>query len=257
MREKPRAPRSVREGGLRSVSGIEPSTITPEDLIAYIDGEAPPRVVERIESDPALAAEAREYARVQNQLRVRLHRFDCPPPERLGEYDLGLLAPAERTRIAAHLRDCPHCTAELAMLRAFLATEPDIPPVGAIERVRRLVATLLPPPPLLSPHARLRGADDATARTYQADDVTITLDLGSPVRRGLTSLVGLIWRDDADPETIAGSAVILTDTDGTMHTTAIDELGNFTFDDISPGTYHLEVTLGNDRIAIEGIPIGQ
>ena len=92
------------------------------------------------------------------------------------------------------------------MLRDFLATEDDAPPVGAVERMRRIVATLLPPPPLASPYASLRGAADATTRTYQAGDVTITLDLGAPVRRGRTSLVGLIWREGDDPETIAGSA---------------------------------------------------
>jgi hypothetical protein len=238
------------------VSGANHGAITPEELIAFVDGEAPAPVGEAIRSDPTLRAAADGYARAQRHLRDHLYRFECPSPQLLGEYDLGLLAPAERTRIAAHLVACPRCAAELRMLRDFLAMEDDAPPVGAVERLRRIVATLLPPPPLTSPHASLRGAADAAARTYQAGDVTITLDLGAPVRRGRTSLVGLIWREGDDPETIAGSVVALTRDDGTTETTEIDDVGNFAFDEISPGAYQLEVTLGDDTITIEGLPLG-
>lgn len=239
------------------MAGANHGAVTPEDLIAFVDGEASGTVGEAIAADPALRAAADAYRRTQHRLQRQLYRFDCPSPQMLGEYDLGLLAPAERTRIAAHVAACPRCAAELRMLRDFLAMEEDAPPVGAVGRIRRLVATLLPPPPLLSPHASLRGADDATARTYQAGDVTITLDLGAPVRRGRTSLTGLIWREGGDPETITGSPVVLMGGDHAPETTQIDDIGNFTFDDIIPGAYHLEVTLGNDIITIEGIPIGQ
>lgn len=237
------------------MAGANHGAVTPEDLIAFVDGEASGPVGEAIESDPTLRAAADAYRRTQHHLQRYLYRFDCPSPRALGEYDLGLLAPAERTRIAAHVVACPHCTAELRMLRDFMAVED--PPVGATGRLRRLVATLLPPPPLASPYASLRGADDATARTYQAGDVTITFDIGMPVRRGRTSLTGLIWRESGDPETMTGSSVVLMGGDRATETTEIDDVGNFTFDDIIPGTYHLEVTLGDDLITIEGIPIGQ
>ncbi|MDQ6834159.1 MAG: hypothetical protein M3008_12230, partial [Chloroflexota bacterium] len=177
-------------------------------------------------------------------------------PHLLGEYDLGLLAPAERTRIAAHVVDCPRCTAEVRMLRDFMASADAVPPVGAVERVRRIVATLLPPPPRISPYANMRGADDATTRTYQAGDVTLTLDTGAPVWRGRTSLMGLIWRDGDDLTAIAGSTVTLL-RDGESAQTTIDEVGNFAFDDITPGTYRLEVSLGDDLITIEGVSIGR
>ncbi len=238
-------------------NGANPGAITPEDLIAFVDGEASERVSERIAADPTARAAADAYAHAQHRLQDSLYRFACPSPQALGEYDLGLLAAVERTRIAAHVVECPLCAAELRTLRDFLAVEDDAPPVGAVERMRRLVATLLPPPPRTSPYANLRGADDAMARTYQAGDVTITLDLGAPVRRGRTSLVGLIWRNGDDPETIADSAVVLIDENSGTQTTAIDDVGNFAFDDIIPGAYQLEVTLGDDHITIEGVSIGQ
>ena len=231
--------------------------VTSDDLIAYGDGEATREIGERIASDPTLRAAADAYARDQRRLRDRLYRFACPSPLVLGEYDLGLLDPVERTRVAAHVGECPRCAAELRTLRDFLATADDAPPVGAIGRMRRIIAAVLPPPPRTSPYASLRGADDATTRTYQAGDVTINLDLGTPVRRGRTTLVGLLWRNDDDPETIAGSAVVLTDGMDAGQATVIDEVGNFTFDDITPGTYQLEITLGDDIITIEGLIIGQ
>ncbi len=230
--------------------------ITPEDLIAFVDDEAPGHIGEAIRADPASRAAADSYAQSQRRLRERLYRFDCPSPQLLGEYDLGLLAPSERTRVAAHVVDCPRCTAEMRMLRDFMASADAATPVGAVERMRRIVATLLPPPPLVSPYASLRGADDATTRTYRAGDVTITLDMGAPVRRGRTSLIGLIWRDGDDLTAIAGSMVALL-RDGDSAQTTIDEVGNFAFDDTTPGTYRLEVTLGDDCITIEGVSIGQ
>lgn len=240
-----------------AMSGANPDAINPDDLVAFVDGEASESLKAQIASDPTLRAVADEYVRTQQHLQRRLYRFDCPSSLVLGEYDLGLLDPLERTRIAAHVVECPRCTAELRMLRDFLAIPDDAPPVATMERLRRIVATLLPPPPRTSPYASLRGADDATTRTYQAGDVTITLDLGAPVRRGRTNLVGLLWQNGDDPETIAGSAVALLDEQGGRQTTAIDDVGNFTFDDITPGAYQLEVTLGDDTITIEGLPIGQ
>jgi hypothetical protein len=240
-----------------AMSGANPDAINPDDLIAFIDGEASESIEAQVASDSMLRAVADAYARTQQHLQRQLYRFDCPSSLMLGEYDLGLLDPQARTRIAAHVVDCPHCTAELRMLRDFLAIPDDAPPVGAMERMRRIVATLLPPPPRTSPYASLRGADEATTRTYQAGDVTITLDLGAPVRRGRTSLVGLLWRNGDDPERTAGSTVTLIDDSGTTQTVEIDDVGNFTFDEITPGAYQLEVTLGDDTITIEGLPIGQ
>src|SRR5512141_3070774 len=98
-----------------------PEAVTPEDIVAYVDGDAPPRVVEHIRSCPSCRAEARQYAQVQGRLHQALHRFDCPTPLALGEYNLGLVSAEDRTHIAAHVLECPACADELRALRAFLA----------------------------------------------------------------------------------------------------------------------------------------
>ena len=53
------------------------------------------------------------------RLRQSLYRFDCPDAHTLGEYELDLLEPVERTRVAAHALDCGECTSELTVLRAL------------------------------------------------------------------------------------------------------------------------------------------
>jgi hypothetical protein len=54
---------------------------------------------------------------------------------------------------------------------------------------------------------------------------------------------------------IASRAVMLTDGHTSMN--EINAVGTFTFDDVIPGIYQLEVTLGDDCIPAEGFAIGQ
>jgi anti-sigma factor RsiW len=236
------------------VKRIHPGGVTSDDLIAFIDGEAPAEVVEHVRGCSTCGPLVGEYVETQSGLRARLRRFDCPPPHELGEYDLGLLGPEARTAVAAHVVDCPRCADELRQLRDFLQIGAPAP-VDPVARVRRLVAALLAPPGR-GAYAALRGADDATPATYAAGDVTITLEPVAGTRPGQAGLAGLAWREEAPPETLAGSIVVLVADDGTTRTTALDDLGNFAFDDIPPGTYHVEVALGDDTVAIEGLQIG-
>ena len=234
-------------------AGFGSGSITPEDLIAYADGEADAQIVARIEADPALAAMAADYGQSQRRLQRRLHRIHCPSPQTLGEYDLGLLPPELRTQVAAHIADCPRCTADVRMLRAFLADEPS-PAPNLAARARRLIATLLPPSRELA-GAQLRGAVDEASRSYRADDVMITLTVDTPAHRGRSNLVGLIWRDDASADMSPAGSVTITGA-GVTRAGTIDEFGNFAFDDMAPGTYQLEMALDDDRIAIEDFRIG-
>src|SRR5436309_1821070 len=185
------------------VNDSHPGAVSPEEMLAYIDGEAPPRVVEHLRSCPDCMAAARGYARVQRRLQRSLQRFDCPSPQRLGDYELDILAPEERTAVAGHVVECPRCTDELRTLRDFLALEIAAPPIGPLERARRLIAALVVPAPGAA-HARLRGAADTATQTYRAGDVTISVHTGPGARRGRGSIEGLAWRESGDTEGLAG-----------------------------------------------------
>src|ERR1051326_7235466 len=66
----------------------------------------------------ALGSGDTAHEALEQGLGRALYRFDCPDAHTLGEYDLDLLAPTERTRVAAHTLECDDCRAELQILRA-------------------------------------------------------------------------------------------------------------------------------------------
>jgi hypothetical protein len=89
--------------------------------MAYVDGDAPASVTAHVRGCPACAATAADLAWTQLRLRHAVARAGCPEPETLGEYELDLLAPGDRERVARHVRACARCDADLRLLRAFLA----------------------------------------------------------------------------------------------------------------------------------------
>ena len=233
-----------------------PEAVTPEEIVAYVDGDAPSRVVEHIRSCASCAEEAHRYARTQARLRAALHRFDCPSPLALGEYNLGLVSAEDRTRIASHVLECPTCAEELRALRAFLADEP-ASAIGVVGRLRRIVATLVTPRLGLAP-AAVRGAGDAGTRTYEAEDATISLSVTPGTRRGRYALVGLVlFERTAGHSPIRAEAHLSSSTEeSTTDSAEVDELGNFGFDDLTPGVYQIEIRVSDRSIVVEALHIG-
>ena len=235
-----------------------PGAITAEEILAYVDGEARAHVAAHLQTCPACAILAEEYDRLQRRLGQALRRFDCPSPQRLGDYALGLLAAGERTRVAAHVRDCPRCADELGQLREFLALEAVPPPVSPGERVRRFVARLVEREPSLA-YAGLRGAGSAATRAYRAEGITITVSVGPAAGSGAVSVDGWVWQEGGAPEALAGATVTLTALADPARSfvVAVEELGSFVFELVPPDTYRLDVALGDRVIAIEILPIGR
>ena len=238
---------------------IAPGEVTPEELLAYAHGEAPSRVVEHVRGCMHCAAEAGDYAWEQWRLASRLHRVTCPSPHALGEYELAVLSPEERTRVAAHARDCRRCADELHQLREFLADEPRVAGARLGLGIRRIIAALVAPPawPALAGYAAVRSAGSAPPRTYRAEDVTFAISVGSasPGTGGRASLAGLIGREGTALETIGGATVTLTAEDGAALTAEVDDFGGFAFDELPPGTHRLEVLLGDRLVTIEALSI--
>lgn len=245
-----------------SYTCVRPGIVSPDDLMAYLDHQARPEVVAHVASCPACAAQARRYARLDRQLRRRLHRVTCPPSQTLGDYQLDVLDPAERQIVAAHLLECSRCADELRTLRAYLADELPVEAPGPLETtlqaLRRVVATLVSPAPGLA-YAGLRGAAGAS-QTFRAGDVAVSIALGAPDRRGRSGISGLVTDESVATERAANHVVRLLvrgqPANRIVGTTAIDELGNFELDDVAPGTYLLEIDLDDQTIVIEDLPLG-
>jgi hypothetical protein len=187
---------------------------------------------------------------LEQQLRLTLYRFDCPDAQTLGEYELDMLDPVERTRIAAHAVDCDECTADLGELRSFLAKPTNVSePV--LQRARRIVAKLFTPPQPGLAYGGLRGNDDASTRVYQAGDVTITLGPGA----ASGSVLGLVVARDTPPASLEAHAVRLLNPLGAPANTQLDDLGNFEFDHVAAGMYSLEVDLPVGVVVIEELRV--
>ena len=69
----------------------EKSSITPEAILAYLDGADLPHVAAYLRTSPEGAMLAADYATVAGNLTRALYRHECPPTQHLGDYALALL----------------------------------------------------------------------------------------------------------------------------------------------------------------------
>jgi hypothetical protein len=233
------------------------------------------------------------YQRVELALTSKLYRWDCPPSQVLGEYQLGMLSKELTAAVNNHLAMCVLCAKEAATLTEFLAHDPlltervPVPSVsvqtssphnnhrsgqgtrGVLDRlgdlsrtgVRRIVATLLPPQPRF---AYQREISQATLwpRRYTAEDLSISIQVerGTSHRDAL-QLIGLVTRKGEALGVLQGTPVLLSAQDlgksfaGTQYMQSIDELGNFIFSSIAPATYTLELHLPESTVVIDQLPL--
>ncbi len=273
---------------------IEPGAIRDEELLAYLAGEnVRPLVKQHLARCQRCTSQLAAYKRIESALTSKLYRFDCPPNQVLGEYQLGMLSKELTAAVNNHLSICALCKAEVATLTEFLANEQVLaqPAVardmaaqtfspnnnhrsaqGAksiLERLqntantgaRRILATLLPPQP------RLAFQRDSTQvalwpRRYMAEDVSISVQVERDAsQRDSLQVIGFVTRQGKSLDMLQGTQVILTSQtaevshDGTQYTQQIDELGNFVFSSIAPTIYTLELQLPGSNIVIEQLPV--
>jgi hypothetical protein len=235
---------------------MQPSSTShpdPDDVLAYVDGDATPAVAAHIEGCDVCVQQADALEATQAGLTRLLYRFDCPKPLTLGEYALDLLDPEQRQQTAAHTLECEACAAELHEVRAYLAAEAPFRE-DVTGRIRRLVATLLSPAagprPLAA--AALRGAADSAARVYQADDLTISLSSGD----GPGHLLGVLIATSPEQTPPDGGQARLVASGGqTVASGPIDDLGNFEFEGLAPGVYLLELQMADALVIVEGLQV--
>jgi len=137
----------------------------------------------------------------ENRLTAALYRATCPDTAELGEYRLGMISGPRADSIAQHLRECPHCSREIAQLDAFLArVKPDLAYTTA-ERIKIWIARRVPdlsagvgsPAPAFA----LRGAkdDEAADRSlvFEAGDAQVMIEIqDEPGDTGRKAIIGLV-----------------------------------------------------------------
>ena len=272
----------------------KPGAIRDEELLAYLAGEnVRPFVVQHLAECQHCSSQMAAYQRVELALTSKLYRWDCPPSQVLGEYQLGLLSKELTAAVKNHLAMCVLCATEVVTLTEFLAHDPllteraPVPSVsvqtssphnnhrsgqgakGVLDRlsdrsragVRRIVATLLPPQPRF---AYQREISQATLwpRRYSAEDLSISIQVerGTSHRDAL-QLIGLVTRKGEALDVLQGTPVLLSaqdagkSFDGTQYMQSIDELGNFIFSSIAPATYTLELQFSESTVVIDQLPV--
>jgi len=214
-------------------------------------------------------------------LTSKLYRWDCPPNQVLGEYQLGLLSNDRATAVKTHLSSCVLCAVEIATLTQFLANDPRLvervsvqpsslnnhhvpqeanPLAGRLRdrsgtQIRRITAALLPPQPRFALQREV-ARSDVWPRRYTAEDFSISIQIERGAsRRDSLQLIGFVTRVGVTLEALKGIPVVLLSQTNAVYTQNIDELGNFVFSSISPATYTLELQLPDSTIVIEQLPI--
>ena len=236
---------------------MSPPPIADRDLLAYLDGETWEEVASHLAQCPHCRKRARELARWQQALTMRLYRHECPSALALGEYHLGLLPAHEAAALKAHLAECPHCRREVSELDTFLD---DLQPSraghlldGTVERVRLVVARLLGPPgPALAPaYAGVRGEEQAPV-LYEAEEIQIAIETEDDVEvPGRKVILGLVMGEGAP-----GGEAHLWQAGQQIAAVPVDELGNFVIPDVPAGSYDLIVTGLQVEAHIENLEVG-
>jgi len=173
--------------------------------------------------------------RMDDLLSAVFYRRSCPQPETLGDYHLGHLASGDRLVVALHLRECPHCTAELALY----AGETSDSLADLLDVARNALANLVSRVAWAAPSAgqvltpALRGAPYVPLR-YQSAGVQIVLEV-QPAISGYRRkrLLGKV-----EPFSGAIGADLWNETE-LLDSLAVGRDGYFAFDRLKPGKYFL------------------
>src|SRR5437763_282890 len=200
----------------------QPGAIRDEELLAYLAGEkVRPFVVQHLAECQRCTAQLAGYRRIELALTSKLYRWDCPPNQVLGEYQLGLLSNDLAAAVKNHLSSCVLCAAEVATLTQFLANDPMLVKRVSVQtssqnnhnhvpqeakrlvnhlrdrsgtQVRRIVATLLPPQPRFA-YQRNAASAEIWPRSYTAEGFSISIQIERGTsHRGPLQLIGFVTR---------------------------------------------------------------
>jgi anti-sigma factor RsiW len=231
---------------------IDPAAIKEGDLMAYLEGEATERVQAHIERCPACAAEVVRLRNTYQGLLRELYRTDCPAPEVLGQHKMKLLSPAQQLEIAAHVRDCPHCTRELEELTRAEEREDRLVQVvlQVLQDVAQTVEATMVSRGRRQP-VGVRGAEtDSAPLHFHSDEVDVLIGFQPTTLPTETrTLLGAV----VQAEVVSGCRAWLFQEGEAPVSSPVDRLGTFTFVALSPGEYDLALEVGRKALLMRNV----
>lgn len=226
-----------------------PSEIEEGDLIAYLHGDASPRVVEHVARCTFCAQQVEQLRLVDAQLLAAFYRDACPTAAVFADFVLNQLPAVERLRVAAHVRSCPACSEEVAVVRGL--TDED--PPSLLARLRESLALALTVRPVANVTGLARGM--GWQGCFEADDLIVTVIVQAD------RLTGRVRRRDAPPDTdYSGQAWLLSTEmavteEEEVPRSRIDKQGHLQFTGLAAGTYELLLQIGEQDVALETIRV--
>lgn len=205
-----------------------PPPLKDDELAMLLDNTADDSLWQHLSQCPYCQSrleKTRQSAnQLDNHLKKRLFRLDCPSPHIFVDYFFERLTTDEYANVQQHLKICPHCQSDFAELRRFMqkpATTPEKSKPKA--RLGQILTTLSN---VLEPNTRLAAGfrGDGSGFLFEAEGVTIFLNVQQRTTgRQLTGQVLTL----KDSESWAGSIVELRQSGELKSTVFIDESGRF------------------------------
>ncbi|HIQ06085.1 MAG TPA: hypothetical protein EYH31_10450 [Anaerolineae bacterium] len=210
---------------------IAPDEISEEALLAYVRGESTAETAAHLSRCARCRREVEVYQRLQQVLRDRLYRFDCPDAEQLEAFVSATLAKADAKRIAVHLSRCPLCRQEVEALMSHAVQA---------ERITAVVTRPLADERFPYRSGRRRGT---TMCISQPDGIDIYL-----VPFGKGRLLGKVTRAGTALTAWAGGRVQLFQGFEPGPTATIDHRGGFRLEGLTPDVrYALKISVPGEE----------
>lgn len=99
----------------------DPGCLSDIGLLEIMDGEGSNEQHRHLENCPHCRRRYEQLRHIESLLRTRLYRLFCLSTQHMIDYRQGLLDPLQREQISRHLSNCPHCAAEMELLRQNIA----------------------------------------------------------------------------------------------------------------------------------------
>lgn len=228
-----------------------PPAVDDLDLLAAMDGEAEPEVLQHLERCPFCARRARRFANTQAALRRKLYRIFCPSSaELVGFYERTI----ERWRleaIATHVADCPHCSRELSLLddRSGTPLDPWPPPL----RPRRFLAE---PAPVVSERCAATALSSLSSLfprhyAYRSGDVRLFLNVARAGSHG--TLWGVLLPGQDLAYTFLRPTLSLWHDNDIVLVIDLEPNGRFEMRDVPAGEYRLSLRYQDYEMVVDHV----
>lgn len=216
-----------------------PPPLTDDQLTDALDGVADRAVDDHLAGCAYCSTRLAQARQAELVFHARLHRFDCPTPQQLGDYQLKLLGRADVGAIARHLKECVRCNNELEELLVYLGMDPavDTPARQAgpvLQPLGKLFGQILPRTPALA----VRGVSSEPI-IAEAEGTTIILNM-DPAPNDRVRVHGQVVANDPLAWT---SALVELRQAGMLEATAtVNDFGGFSLGPIPATISELRIT---------------